>query len=49
MAKVEVGGLLVMPFVMVRQLLAGEERLLLGESKDQEMGPAEQNYDAAKL
>ena len=27
MAKVEVGSLLVMPFVMVRQLLAGEERL----------------------
>ena len=49
MAKVEVGGLLVMPFVMVRQLLAGEERLLLGEGKDQEMGPAEQNYDATKL
>jgi len=41
MAKVEVRSLLVMPFVMVRvrQLLAGEERLLLGESKHQEMGP----------
>jgi len=39
MAKVEVGGLLVMPIVMVRQLLAGEERRLLGESKDQEIRP----------
>ena len=39
MAKVEVGGLLVMPIVMVRQLLAGEERRLLGESKDQETRP----------
>ena len=48
MAKVEVGGLLVMPFVMVRQLLAGEERQLLGESKHQEMGPAEQESDAKK-
>ena len=48
MAKVEVGGLLVMPIVMVRQLLAGEERWLLGESKDQEIGPAEENDDAMK-
>lgn len=39
MAKVEVGGLLVMPFVMVRQLLAGEERRLLGKSKNQEIRP----------
>ena len=45
MAKVEVGGLLVMPIVMVRQLLAGEESRLLGESKNQEIGPVVKNDD----
>jgi len=39
MPEVEVGGLMVMPVVMVRQLLACEEGWLLGESKDQEVGP----------
>ena len=39
MPEIEVSGLMVMTSVMIRHLLTGEERGLLGERKNQEMVP----------
>ena len=39
MPEIEVSGLMVMTSVMIRHLLTGEERGLLGKRKNQEMVP----------